>query len=65
MAPQDLRKKYSGAVPLAQQEKFAQSMVKLQEDKKQIEEDLTKVCVLFYFSGLRNGSYRNMIILVD
>ena len=39
----DLRQKYAGAVPLNQQERFAEQMVKLTEEKRQIEEDLRKV----------------------
>ena len=39
----DLRQKYAGAVPLNQQERFAEQMIKLTQEKNQIEEDLRKV----------------------
>ena len=40
---QELRRKFAGAVPLNQQERFAEQMIKLTHDKKTIEEDLRKV----------------------
>ena len=40
---QNLRMKYAGAVPLKQQESFARLMIKIQEDKTKIEDDLRKV----------------------
>ena len=40
---QELRRKFAGAVPLNQQERFAEQMIKLTNDKKTIEEDLRKV----------------------
>lgn len=43
---QELRRKYAGAVPLNQQERFAEQMIKLTEDKNKIEEDLRKVCMI-------------------
>ena len=44
---QDLRRKFSGSVPLPQQERFAQNLLALQEEKKKMEEELNKVCHLF------------------
>ena len=40
---QDLRKKYSGAVPLPTQEKFSKQMINLQNDKQKIEDELKQV----------------------
>ena len=40
---QDLRRKFAGSVPLPQQEKFSKSMLKLLEDKAQMEAELRKV----------------------
>ncbi len=40
---QDLRRKYAGSVPLPTQEKFAKSMMALQEDRKKMEDDLLSV----------------------
>ena len=47
---QDLRRKYTGAIPLPAQEKFAEAMVKLQQDKAVIEADLWKVTNQIYQS---------------
>jgi len=40
---QDLRHKYSGAVPLSDQEKFTELVIRLQENQRNIEDDLRKV----------------------
>ncbi|CAH1800117.1 unnamed protein product [Owenia fusiformis] len=40
---QNLRRQYSGAIPLSKQEKFAKSMIQLQDDKKAIEAELLEV----------------------
>lgn len=40
---QDLRRKYTGAIPLQQQEKFADQMVRLQEGKQKMEAELMRV----------------------
>ena len=40
---QDLRCKYSGAVPLSDQEKFTELVIRLQENQRNIEDDLKKV----------------------
>lgn len=37
-----MRYKYSGSIPLQQQEKFTQAMVELQEDKSKLEAELKK-----------------------
>jgi len=42
-APQDMRRKYSGAVPLSDQEKFTELVVRLQANQRNVEEDLKKV----------------------
>jgi len=41
--PQDMRHKYSGAVPLSDQEKFTELVIRLQENQRHVEEDLKKV----------------------
>ena len=43
----DLRRKYAGAVPLGEQEKFSEIMVRLQENQRTMEENLKKVCLKF------------------
>jgi len=40
---QDLRRKYSGAVPLSDQEKFTELVVRLQENQRNCEDNLKKV----------------------
>lgn len=40
---QDLRHKFTGAIPLSEQEKFADLMIKLQDKQNTVEEDLKKV----------------------
>ncbi|XP_076803761.1 centrosomal protein of 290 kDa-like isoform X2 [Clavelina lepadiformis] len=40
---QSLRQQFSGALPLLQQEKFSKSLVRLQEDKALIQEELKRV----------------------
>nr|XP_039270892.1 centrosomal protein of 290 kDa-like isoform X2 [Styela clava] len=40
---QSLRQQFSGALPLHQQEKFSQSMIRLQEDKARIQDELKRV----------------------
>ena len=42
---QDLRKKYAGAVPLPQQEKFARQLLDLQQDKAKTDAELKEVVV--------------------
>jgi len=45
---QDLRRKYSGAVPLSDQEKFTELVIRLQENQRNVEEDLRKVEIMRY-----------------
>jgi len=40
---QDMRCKYSGAVPLSDQEKFTELIIRLQDNQRNIEDDLKKV----------------------
>ena len=40
---QDMRCKYSGAVPLSDQEKFTELIIQLQDNQRNIEDDLKKV----------------------
>uniref|UniRef100_H2YZT7 Centrosomal protein of 290kDa coiled-coil region domain-containing protein n=1 Tax=Ciona savignyi TaxID=51511 RepID=H2YZT7_CIOSA len=40
---QSLRQQFSGALPLAQQEKFATSMMRLREDKRMMQEEIQKM----------------------
>ena len=40
---QEMRRKFSGAIPLKQQEKFAEAMLEMQQDRAKMEESLRKV----------------------
>lgn len=51
---QDLRRKFAGSVPLQQQEKFAENMLRIQEDKRKIEEELGKVSLGYIYRYKRN-----------
>lgn len=40
---QDLRLQFAGAIPLTRQEKFSKSLIQLQQDKTQLEDELRQV----------------------
>ena len=40
---QELRRQFSGSVPLAKQERFAMAMIKVTEDKQRMEDQLKQV----------------------
>ena len=42
---QDLRRQFSGSLPLLKQERFAEAMRSLQESKLKLQEDLDKVSI--------------------
>lgn len=43
---QDLRRQFSGSLPLLKQERFANSMRNLQDSKMKLQEDLDKVLIV-------------------